>query len=187
VDAVDVDFSGADEHGLVVMESRFQRPLLADARFTGCRFIDVEFVEADAPDLGLAKSVLQDVTFSGSRLGGVQAYAGVWTRARVASSKVGYVNLRAAKLTNARFENCEIGELDLSEAQLNGVGFPGCRIGKLTLTSARCAKVDLRGAALSGIESNPEGLRGAAIGPAQVVDLAPTLAAILGMKVSRDG
>ena len=187
VDVVDVDFSGADEHGLVVLESRVSRAVLADARFTGCRFVDVEFAEADAPDLGLAKSVLQDVAFTGSRLGGVQAYSGVWTRVRVASSKVGYLNLRAAKLTGVRFENCEIGELDLSEAQLNGVGFPGCRIGKLTLSSARCAKVDLRGAELRGLESNPDGLRGVTISAAQVVDLAPTLAAILGMKVTNAG
>lgn len=69
VTAADVDFSGADEHGLVVLEARFSRAVLADARFTGCRFVDVEFAEADAPDLGLAKSVLQDVAFTGSRLG----------------------------------------------------------------------------------------------------------------------
>ena len=118
-----------------------------------------------------------------SRLGGVQAYAGVWTRARVASSKVGYLNLRAAKLTDVRFENCSIEEIDLADAQLKQVRFPGSTIGKIALSNARCQGVDLRRAQAAALESNPDGLRGLALSGEQVIHLAPDLAAILGIRV----
>jgi uncharacterized protein YjbI with pentapeptide repeats len=92
------------------------------------------------------------------------------------------VNLRGARLERVVFEDCRLRDLDLGTARLSQVRFPGCRFERLDLTKAELSKVDLRGAQLS-IERGYDRLGGAVIDPGQLSDLAPALAAHLGLTV----
>jgi uncharacterized protein YjbI with pentapeptide repeats len=92
------------------------------------------------------------------------------------------VNLRGARLTDVSFGDCVIDELDLGGATLQRAAFPGTRIGRLLAPEARLTDVDLRGARVDDIEG-VEGLRGATVSLDQLLDLAPTLAARLGILV----
>lgn len=184
VDAVGADFSGVDERGLTVIDSRFCRAVFAGSRLLNCRFVDVSFEAANAPDLDLSDSSLQNVGFTGSRLGGISAPGGFWTRVRFTDCRISYLNLRSSRLTEVSFENCAIDELDLVGARLKGVRFPGSTLDKLTLRGAHCVGFDLREAEVRALEANAEGLRGLLVNPVQVTELAPALADILGIGVS---
>ena len=83
------------------------------------------------------------------------------------------------------FEECEIGSLDAGSANLRSVAFVDCALQELNVVEATLSKVDLSGASLKtlvGVES----LRGAIISHGQLLDLAPLLAAQLGVEVRGD-
>jgi uncharacterized protein YjbI with pentapeptide repeats len=108
-----------------------------------------------------------------------------WTGIRVRGVKLGFVNLAGARLQDVVFEECEIGSLDARAAQLRSVAFVDCTVQELNVTEATLSKVDLSGArlhALVGVES----LRGAIVSHEQLLDLAPLLAAQLGVEVRPD-
>jgi uncharacterized protein YjbI with pentapeptide repeats len=108
-----------------------------------------------------------------------------WTDVRVRRVKLGFVNLAGARLEDVAFEECEIGSLDAGSAQLRSVAFVDCAVAELNVAEATLSKVDLSGARLKtlvGVES----LRGAIIGRDQLLDLAPLLAAQLGVEVRED-
>lgn len=184
VDERGVVFGGPERHGLRILDSRFREAELSGARLIGCRLADVEFISSGGTDLSLAKSSLQDVLISQSRIGAFQAHGGTWTRCTIDGGKVDYLNLRAATISRLIIDNAVIGELDLSEAKIDGITFRNTTIGKIVLTNSRAKRLDLRGAELRGLESNPEGLSGVLISSGQALDLAPALADILGMKIA---
>jgi uncharacterized protein YjbI with pentapeptide repeats len=95
------------------------------------------------------------------------------------------VNLAGAKLEDVVFEECEIGSIDARAAQLRSIAFVDCTIDEFNVSGATLSKVDLSGArlrSLLGIES----LRGAIVSHEQLLDLAPVLAAQLGLEVRPD-
>ncbi|MGZ4665101.1 MAG: pentapeptide repeat-containing protein, partial [Frankiaceae bacterium] len=100
----------------------------------------------------------------------------------VEHSHLDYVNLRGATVSQCQFLDCRIGELDLGGAQVRDVRFPRCEIDDLDVRGATLAAADLRGARLAGLDS-VGGLAGAVVTEAQLVRLAPALAAHLGIRV----
>jgi uncharacterized protein YjbI with pentapeptide repeats len=122
---------------------------------------------------------------SGGRLGAMTLPGATWTGIRLEGIKLGFVNLAGAQLEDVVFEECEIGSLDARSAQLRSVAFVECTVGELNMAEATLSKLDLSGArlrALVGIES----LRGAIVSHEQLIDLAPLLAAQLGVEVRGD-
>ena len=108
-----------------------------------------------------------------------------WTGIRIRGSHLGFLNLAGAHLQDVTFEGCEIGSLDVRGAELQSVAFEDCRVDELDLAGATLSKVDLSGARLRtlvGVES----LRGAIISHEQLIDLAPLLAAQVGLEVRPD-
>lgn len=79
-------------------------------------------------------------------------------------------------------EDCTIDELDLGDTELRSVRFEGCAIDDLSLEGSRLVDVDLTGVRL-GVVRGIAGLRGGTIAPGQLLDLAPLLAAHLGIRV----
>jgi uncharacterized protein YjbI with pentapeptide repeats len=92
------------------------------------------------------------------------------------------VNLRGAALEDVVFEDCVLRDVDLAGARLTRVSLVGCRTERLDLTKATLAEVDLRGAEV-GIARGLDRLGGAILDIGQVLELAPTLAAHLGIDV----
>ena len=133
----------------------------------------------------LADSTWRDCQVSGGRLGAVTLVGAVWSGIRVRGCHLGFLNLAGAHLEDVVFEGCEIGSLDARTADLDAVSFVDCTVDELNMSGATLAKVDLSGArlrSLIGVES----LRGAIVSHEQLVDLAPLLAAQLGLEVRRD-
>ncbi|MCE1174048.1 MAG: pentapeptide repeat-containing protein [Propionibacteriales bacterium] len=143
----------------------------------GCRLERLDVVALSAPNAGWTNS-----EFSGSRIGSIEAYDASLRQVSFTGCKLGYVNLRGAEVSDVAFTDCVIEDLDLSRAQASRVSLAGCRITRLELANSKLRDVDLRGATLGDVVT-PDGLRGATVSTDQLLDLAPILAARLGLVV----
>lgn len=176
------DLSGQDVSGIVLSECRFDELTAHGARLRGARLSETAIERLDAPVLSAAGATLQDVAITRSRLGSAELYDAEWRGVRIASSKLGYVNLRGSQLRDVLFVDCAIDELDLGGAVIDRLAFVGCRVGELQLGRARLKDADLRGLDTQAI-GGLDGLRGATLSPAQLVELAPLLAREYGIRV----
>ena len=165
---LDCRFSGGD-----VGSGRMRR-----TRLNTCVLEDLRFSELDA-----SGSTWSEVVLRNCRVGALVAADAGLSDLTVDGGRLDYVNLRMAKLARVQFLSCTIGELDLGAAELRDVRFVDCELATLVVRGARLSEVDLRGARLGGVEGIGE-LGGAVISPAQLVQLAPALAAHLGIRVA---
>lgn len=142
-----------------------------------CRAEQLDVVALSAPNAGWANTEVAD-----SRIGSIEAYDADLRKVAFTGCKLGYVNLREANLSDVAFTDCVIEDLDLSRATATRMSLAGCRITRLELANSRLKDVDLRGAQVADVVS-PDGLRGVTISADQLFDLAPILAARIGLIV----
>jgi uncharacterized protein YjbI with pentapeptide repeats len=181
----DRDFTGQDASDARFLECRLERCCLEGLSMRRARVVDCLLAEVYGASVDLSDSVWRDSQVTGGRLGAMTLAGATWTGIRLRGIKLGFVNVAGARLEDVVFEECEIGGLDARSARLRSVAFVDCALQELNVAGATLSKVDLSGAklkALVGVES----LRGAIVSHEQLLDLAPLLAAQLGVKVRRD-
>jgi uncharacterized protein YjbI with pentapeptide repeats len=181
----DRDFSGQDAADARFLECRFERCCVEGLSMRRARLVDCLLADVFGASVDFADSTWRNSRITGGRLGALTLSGAAWTDVRVRGVKLGFVNLAGARLEDVAFEECEIGSLDAGSAQLRSVAFVDCAVAELNVAEATLSKVDLSGARLKtlvGVES----LRGAIIGRDQLLDLAPLLAAQLGVEVRED-
>jgi uncharacterized protein YjbI with pentapeptide repeats len=176
------DLSGRELGGARFVECEFAQCTFGDTNLGGVRLIDCRWSGCNAPVLKAARGTWRGMELLGTRLGSAELYDSQWHSIRVADCKLGYLNFRHSTLQDVLFTGCQLDELDLSGATLTRVAFQECEIQTLTVTGARLKDVDLRGVQLRAINGLP-GLSGATIDQAQLVELAPVLAAEAGIQV----
>ncbi|MCH5674700.1 pentapeptide repeat-containing protein [Streptomyces gilvus] len=159
--------------GCAVDETRLHHARVLDSVLTGLRGVGTD----------LAEATLRDVEVVDARLGGTQMHGAVLERVVVRGGKIDYLNLRAARLKDVVFESCVLVEPDFGGARLERVEFVDCVLKGADLTGVELKDVDLRAAAELGISAGVERLAGAVISPSQLMDLAPVLAAQMGIRV----
>jgi uncharacterized protein YjbI with pentapeptide repeats len=130
----------------------------------------------------LARSSWLDVTITGSALSGCEGYGSQWRRVRFERCLIDSLNLRSAVLRQVVLDDCTVRHLDLGTARLTDVTFRDCIVERLDLTGATLSRVDLRGSRLD-VARGFDRLAGAVVDPGQVLDLAPAMAAHLGLQV----
>ena len=176
-------FAGLDLHGSVFSECGLESVSLDDADLTAARFLESRLENLYAPVFRAPRTTFRDVEVTNPRLGSAEMYGGGWNSVRVDGGKIDYLNLRGCTLTNVLITNCIIGELDLDGARLNRVAFRDCRIGSLLLgNGGSAADADLRGSEFRSI-TGLAGLKGFTVDEGQLLQLAPLLAAQLGLRV----
>ncbi|MEU6476260.1 pentapeptide repeat-containing protein [Streptomyces sp. NPDC047017] len=159
--------------GCALDETSLRRARLLDSVLTGVRGVGTE----------LAEATLRDVELVDARLGGTRLHGAVLERVWVRGGKIDYLNLRDAKLRDVVFEGCVLVEPDFAGARLERVEFVDCVLKGVDLGGAALTDVDLRGAASLEIARGVDRLAGAVISTGQLLDLAPVLAAELGLRV----
>lgn len=179
----DLDLAGQEGIGARFMDCALRRCALDEAGLAKARILDsvLEGIRGVGTDLSGAS--LRDVELVEARLGGVQLHGAGLERVVVRGGKIDYLNLRQARLKDVVFEGCVLVEADFGGAVLERVEFPGCTLRGADFTGARMTDVDLRGAAELDIARGVDALAGAVISPGQLFDLAPALAAQLGVRV----
>jgi uncharacterized protein YjbI with pentapeptide repeats len=183
VDFAGLDLAGASAVGSTFLGCRLERCAmdgirLDRARFAECRIADLMAATVNAPESTWRDSLLAD-----ARIGALLASGSTWSLVRLRGVKANLVDLRGARLVDVVLEDCAIGELDLGDAEARSVRIDRSTIDDLSLEGARLHDVDLSGARLALVRGIA-GLRGTVIGPGQLIDLAPLLAAHLGIGIS---
>nr|WP_246256041.1 pentapeptide repeat-containing protein [Isoptericola halotolerans] len=188
---------GADLDGVELTDVRLDRVELRGARADGSRLDGLRAPEADLRHLALTEVVLsrvdvpvvqgvrtrwRDVEVHDARIGSAELYESAWQSVRFVGCKLGFVNLRGATLRDVVLTDCVVDELDLVQAQATRVSFEGTRVRRLDVQASSLQDVDLRGAELTELVGT-DALRGSTITPAQLGQLAPALAANLGIDV----
>ncbi len=156
------------------------RWVLDRSRLLECRLADLDVTAVRARD-----SLWRTVEIVGGRLPALDLAGATWDGVAVSGARLGYVNLRDAALTDVVFADCRIETLDLGAATAARVSLRDCVVDELVVTRATLRDVDLRGARVELVEG-AEHLAGATISVDQLLDLAPALAAALGIAVDPD-
>ncbi|WP_406060667.1 pentapeptide repeat-containing protein [Streptomyces sp. NBC_01077] len=178
-----LDLTGQSGEGARFLDCALRECGLDEARLTGARFLDSVLTGVRGVGTVLAGAQLRDVELVDARLGGAQLHGAVLERVVVRGGKSDYLNLRSAKLKDVVFEGCVLSEPDFGGAVLERVEFVDCVLTGVDFSGARLKDVDLRGAQRLEIARGVESLAGAVISTAQLFDLAPVLAAQLGVRV----
>ncbi|MFJ8083413.1 pentapeptide repeat-containing protein [Streptomyces sp. NPDC096205] len=179
----EADLAGQDGAGARFMDCALTGCALDETRLHHARFLDSVLTDVRGVGTDLAEATLRDVELLGARLGGTQLHGAVLERVVVRGGKLDFLNFRAARLKDVVFDGCVLIEPDFAGAHLERVEFLDCALKEADLTSATLKDVDLRGAAPLEIARGVDRLSGAVISPAQLLDLAPVLAAELGVRV----
>ncbi|MER5760898.1 pentapeptide repeat-containing protein [Streptomyces sp. NPDC002082] len=183
LELVGVDLTGGDGRGARFMDCALRRCVLDETGLAKARILDSVLDGVRGVGTDLSGASLRDVELLDPRLGGVQLHGSVLERVLVRGGKIDYLNLRTARLKDVVFEGCVLVEPDFGGAVLERVEFRDCVVRGADFSGARMTEVDLREASELGIARGVDALAGAVISPAQLFDLAPALAAQLGLRV----
>ncbi|MBM9458738.1 pentapeptide repeat-containing protein [Nocardioides sp. zg-536] len=148
---------------------------------SGARLMEVRLERVVLPVVRAERGQWRDVEVVG-RLGSVEAWEARWRSVHLVGCKIDYLNLRGAELLDVELTDCVVGELDASQATLQRVRLRETRVERLDVRGARLTDLDLRHAGLGDIDGLLD-LRGATLRPEQLLDLAPLLAAELGLRI----
>ncbi|MDH6120698.1 pentapeptide repeat-containing protein [Kitasatospora sp. GAS204B] len=174
---------GVQAGGTLFLECAFTDVSLTEVRLRQARFNEAWLERCRLVACELVESEWQDVTAQGGLFAGVSAYGAQLRRLTVRQCKLESVNLRGAVLRDVVFEDCQLRDVDFGGAKLTGVSFPGSSLEEVRFAGATLARTDLRGASRLVLPDGHEGLRGALISSAQLIELAPQFAQALGVQV----
>ncbi|MGC9378160.1 pentapeptide repeat-containing protein [Streptomyces sp. MH13] len=183
----ETDLAGQDGAGARFMDCALTGCALDEASLPRARLLDSVLTGVRGVGTQLAEATLRDVELVDARLGGTQLHGAVLERVLVRGGKIDYLNLRRARLKDVVFESCVLVEPDFGGARLERVAFVDCALKGADFSAAALTDVDLRGAAPLELARGVDRLSGAVISPAQLLDLAPVLAAELGLRVLAPG
>lgn len=176
------DLTGTDLSSVGFIDCSLAELNTIELEATSARFTDSRLHHLDIPTVAAAYASIRNTVLEDSRLGVLQSIEGTWDSVHIRSAKLGYLSLRGASVRDVLFEDCVIGELDLTGAQAERVSFTDSELGVLDVTGATLRDVDLRGVDLPEITGLAH-LRGATINDLQLQQLAPAMAAQLGIDV----
>ncbi|SDN46390.1 hypothetical protein SAMN05216355_10498 [Actinomyces ruminicola] len=177
-----VDISGVDLRVLELVECVLEDVRADRAHLEECRCAESRVDRLTASELHAQRSVWREVSWEASRVGAFECHDAQWRSVLLEDCRIGFLGLGRANLLDVRLRGCTVDTLDLTAATLTRVAFEDCRVGELRVRESRLMDVDLRGLALSQVD-DAAGLRGAWVGADQLVELAPALAAHMGLRV----
>ncbi|MEU2059558.1 pentapeptide repeat-containing protein [Streptomyces sp. NPDC013455] len=179
----DLDLAGQDGVGARFMDCALTACAVDGTALGRARVLDSVLTGLRGVGTQLAEATFRDVEVVDARLGGTQLHGAVLERVLVRGGKIDFMNLREARLTDVVFDSCVLVEPDFAGARLERVEFTGCALKGADFGGATLKDVDLRGADPLVVGRGLDRLSGAVISPGQLLDLAPVLAAELGIRV----
>lgn len=148
----------------------------------GASFLDLVLRDCDLANLDARRSSATRILVERCRATGALLMSARLRDVVVRDCRVDLATFAQATLERVVFEDCVLRDASFATARLHSVRFDGCDLHGADFTGARCSRVELRGCSLEGLHGI-EGLRGARLGWADLLDNAPVLAAALGLGV----
>lgn len=162
-----------------------QCALTADAEtidLTGATILDVDVADIRAASVSLRNAGIRRLRITGGRIGTLDLSGTRIDELELRDLRIDYLSLGGAKGTDILVADSTIRTLDMPQAKLTRVAFENCRSDEVDPRGLRATDVDLRGLdADSFMDAN--GLRGTTLTTFQIQQLAPTIAAGLGIQI----
>lgn len=165
-----------------IVHARISSGELGDGRLRNLRLVDVVAERLDAANGDWRGASLSRVELRGCRFTGVGLIEATLEDVVLDDCKLDLANFRGARLERVVFRDCVLTAADFSGAALAGVRFDHCQLEETDFNGAELTDVDLRGSDLR-LGGDVAALRGAIIDTGQAIDLAPRMAASLGLRV----
>jgi uncharacterized protein YjbI with pentapeptide repeats len=182
----DADASQLQAPSLRLAEVGLHRVDLNGSRLRGLRLVDVLATAVNAANGSWPGARMNRVTFQRSTLVGVDLAEGSLSATTFCECKLDLVNLRMSSIDDVAFVRCSLRGADFYEASLKSVRFCGCELHETDFNRASLERVDLRTSTLVDVRGTAS-LKGAIIDASQLIDLAPSLAGELGIRVAEVG
>lgn len=149
---------------------------------TGGTLLDVEFAGIRTASLRMRDASIRRLRITGGRIGTLDLSAARIDELELRDLRIDYLSLGAARAVDVEFVGCRIRALDMPQAELTRVRFAECSADEVDPRGMRVIDVDLRGLdALAYLDVNS--LRGVTLTSFQVQQLAPVIAAGIGIQV----
>jgi len=174
------DFAGVSR--LQVDGCKFENVLLTGLVLDKFELTDSQCLKLEAAGLRTYKANMLRARLDDSRLTGVEfanAHIEDCTFKNVKFDEAGF---RFASFKRVRFENCMLRQADFSNAKFEHVTFTDCDLSEAVFISATCKDLDITTEDLTTTKGIL-GLKGATISEAQLMQIAPLLAAELGFRI----
>jgi fluoroquinolone resistance protein len=183
--------AGADLGGVSAAGGRIVGSVVGDVSLAGARLRSLALTDVIAHDLDASNAdwtgaQLRRVVFERCRLTGVGFAELDAADVVFRSCTLDLASFRGARIERATFEQCRFDEADFSGAWLKEVRFAASQLRRVELEQVTLSGVDFRGSELADPGGDPLALRGAIVDSLQLIDLAPLLAARLGIRVQDD-
>jgi len=180
--AARLELAGTVDLGYSTLE---QCVVAADADavdLTGGTVVDVDLSGVRIASLRMRDAGVRRVRIRGGRIGTLDLSQASVAELELREVRIDYLNLGAAKVTDLEVIGCTIRTIDLPQAELTRVRFADTSSDEIDTRGMRAKDLDLRGLdALSYLDANS--LRGATLTSFQVQQLAPVIAAGIGIQV----
>jgi uncharacterized protein YjbI with pentapeptide repeats len=177
----------ADLSGVSVAQVRLLECALVDckadtAELPGITAVDVYVGGLTAQTLNFKEGDWRDATWAEMRVGALLVDGGELTDVTIRDSRVDLLSLRGTRIRRLTLSNCRVDTLDVSMATVAEIAVHGGSVGELLSDGARMVRVDVSDTTLGAV-GHPGSLRGLVLSSAQIDDIAPALAAHLGIEV----
>lgn len=149
---------------------------------TGATVVDVDMSGVRIASLRMRDAGVRRVRISGGRIGTLDLSEALISELDLRDVRIDYLNLGAAKITDLEISGCSIRTIDMPQAELSRVRFTATSSDEVDPRGMRAKDVDLRGLdAVAYLDAHS--LRGATLTSFQVQQLAPALAAGIGIQI----
>ncbi|UUE19178.1 pentapeptide repeat-containing protein [Microbacterium sp. J1-1] len=149
---------------------------------TGATVIDVDMSGARIASLRLRDAGVRRMRISGGRIGTLDLSEARISELDLRDVRIDYLNLGASKVTDLEVSECTIRTIDMPQAELTRVRFSSTSTEEVDSRGMRAKDLDLRGLdAVAFLDANS--LRGATLTSFQVQQLAPVIAAGIGIQI----
>jgi uncharacterized protein YjbI with pentapeptide repeats len=180
------DLARAAARGVEIRRSRLIEVDLSGAQLKGLALVDCDVRQSNLANLMAIDGVMRRCTFTGCRMTGFAWPQGTLENVRFSDCLIDLAAFGFARLRRVVFEDCILRDADFRETRIELTKVHRCDLSTASFASARFdRKSELRGCTLEDLRG-VEGLRGAAMEWSDVVGLAGTFAAALGIRVLDD-
>ena len=186
--AVDVsgDLGGPQEvAGVELFTSRLANVRLTGRRLNQVRLVDVLFEDCELSGVTMTEAHFTRVEFRRCRLSGLVASALKARHVRFVDCKADGATFRMTAWDHVEFSAVDLRDADFHAARLTGARFVDCDLTRADFAKASMAGTGLHGSVLEGVKG-ADGLRGVVLGSDQVLSLAFSVFAALGISVDDD-
>ncbi|QBI21615.1 pentapeptide repeat-containing protein [Egibacter rhizosphaerae] len=180
------DWRGVEAAHVEIDAVAFEDVDLTAARLPSARLTDVRLTSSDATNADLDHGTLLRVEIERTKLLGVDCAGAFLTDVRFVDCKLTLASFRFARLRRVEFVDCDLRQATFQGCDLRRTAFAGCELGEVEFSHSTHETTDLRGSRLIDLRG-VDALRGAIVDSAQLVDLAPSLAAGVGLRVVDGG